>query len=119
MEEKCNYLRGLVKQAEEYLSLMEQPTLTIEEQLRAKMYGETLSKQGILDWTGYEYLKDQLVENEKKAAPIREHHSKCAILLKEYSDISATYSEILQGDYISKLIEQQRKQDAPQTRPRR
>ena len=35
MEEKCNYLRGLVKQAEEYLSLMEQPTLTIEEQLRA------------------------------------------------------------------------------------
>lgn len=98
--------------------LMKQPQLSTEEQLRVKMFGETLLKQGIVDRTGYENLKYQLAGIEKNAEPIRAHYSKCAMLLKEYTEIAATYNEISQGDYISKIIEQQRKQDAPKTRPR-
>ena len=55
-----------------------------------------------------DYLKVVIADVEKKSAPI-EAHNKCASLLKEYSDITTTYKEISQGDYISKLIEQQRK----------
>ena len=83
------------------------------------MYRETLAKQNIESTSDYDYLKGVIVETEQKAEPIREHYNRCAVLLKEYSDISATYNEISQGDYISKLIEQQRKQDIPKTRPRR
>lgn len=119
METKCNLLRSLEAQAEEYFALMDKPSLTAEEKLRAEMYKETLVKQNIESASDYEYLKDVIVETEQKTAPIREQYNRCAALLKEYSDISATYNEISQGDYISKLIEQQRKQDVPQTRLRR
>ena len=119
METKCNLLRSLAAQAEEYFSLMDKPSLTAEEQLRVKMYKETLAQKNIENSSDYDYLKGIISETEEKAAPIKAHYNKCAALLKEYSDISTTYNEITQGDYISKLIEQQRKKDVPQTRLRR
>ena len=119
METKCNLLRSLAAQAEVYFTLMDKPSLTTDEQLRVEMYRETLAKQNIESTSDYEYLKGVIAETEQKAAPIREHYNRCAALLQEYSDISTTYNEISQGDYISKLVEQQRKQDIPKTRPRR
>ena len=119
METKCNSLRSLAAQAEVYFSIMDKPSLTAEEKLRAEMYKETLVKQNIESTSDYEYLKGVIIETEQKAAPVREHYNRCATLLKEYSDISATYNEISQGDYISKLVEQQQKQDVSKMRPRR
>ncbi len=119
METKCNLLRSLAAQAEVYFALMDKPSLTAEEQLRAEMYRETLGKQNIESTSDYEYLKGVIIETEQKTVPIREQYNRCAALLQEYSDISETYNEISQGDYISKLIEQQRKQDVPKKRPRR
>ena len=98
---------------------MDKPSHTDEEQLRVKMYRETLAQNNIESRSDYDYLKTVILEAEQKSAPIKEHYNKCATLLKEYSEIADTYREISQGDYISKLIEQQRKQDVPQTRPRR
>lgn len=119
METKCNLLRSLATQAEEYFTLMDKPSLTAEEQLRVEMYRETLTQQNIESRSDYDYLKGVIAETEQKAAPIKIHYNKCAALLKEYTDIANTYNEILQGDYISKLIDQQRKKDEPQARPRR
>ena len=112
-------MRSLAAQAEEYFILMDKPSLNDEEQLRVKMYRETLAQNNIESRSDYDYLKTVIAETEQKAAPIGEHYNKCANLLREYSEIADTYREISQGDYISKLIEQQRKQDTPQTRPRR
>ena len=119
METKCNLLKSLAAQAEEYFSLMDKHSLTAEEQLRAEMYKETLAQKNIESRSDLDYFKGVIADVEKKSAPVKAHYNKCAALLKEYSDISETYNEISQGDYISKLIEQQRKQDVPQTRPRR
>ena len=119
METKCNILRSLAAQAEEYFSLTDKPTLTTEEQLRAEMYKETLAQKNIESRSDLDYLKGVVTETEQKAAPIKAYYNKCAALLKEYSDISETYNKISQGDYISKLIEHERKKDVPQTRPRR
>ena len=113
METKCNLLRSLAAQAEEYFALMDKPSLTAEEQLRVEMYRKTLTQKNIESRSDLDYLKGVITETEQKASPIREHYNRCAALLKEYSDISETYNEITQGDYISKLIEQQRKQDVP------
>ena len=119
METKCNFLKSLAAQAEEYFTLMDKPSLNAEEQLRTEIYKETLSQKNIENRSDLDYLKGVIVEIEQKTAPIKKHYNMCTTLLKEYSDISATYNEISQGDYISKLIEQQRKKDEPQTRPRR
>ena len=119
METKCNLLRSLAAQAEEYFALMDKPSLKDKEKLRAEMYRETLSQKNIESRSDLDYLKGVIVEAEQKAVPIKAHYNKCAALLKEYSDIANTYNEISQGDYISKLIEQQRKKDEPQARLRR
>ncbi|MDE6728904.1 MAG: hypothetical protein K2J80_13360, partial [Oscillospiraceae bacterium] len=119
METKCNLLKSLAAQAEEYFALTDKPSLTAEEQLRVEMYRETLAQQNIESTSDYEYLKGVIADVEQKAAPVKAHYNKCAVLLKEYSDITETYNQISQGDYISKLIEQQRKQDRPHIRPRR
>ena len=119
METKCNNLRSLAAQAEEYFVLMDKPSLNDEEQLRVKMYRETLAQNNIESRSDYDYLKKVTTETEQKAATIKEHYNRCADLLRKYSEIAETYREITQGDYISKLIEQKRKQDVPQTRPRR
>ena len=95
------------------------PSLNAEEQLRVEMYRETLAQKNIVSCSDLDYLKGVIADAEEKSAPVKAHYNKCASLLKEYSDISETYNEISQGDYISKLIEQERKQDVLQTRPRR
>ena len=119
METKCNLLKSLAAQAEEYFTLMDKPTLTAEEQLRSEMYRETLAQQNIESQSDYNYLKGVIAETEQKTAPIKAHYNKCAELLREYSDIANTYNEISQGDYISKLIEQQQKQEASHKKPQR
>ena len=119
METKCNNLKSLAVQAEEYFALLDKPQHTDEENLKLEMYRETLARQNIQSLSDFEYLKGVIKETEQKAAPIREHYKKCTDLFREYSDIADTYREISQGDYISRLIEQQRKQDTPKTRPRR
>ena len=119
METKCNLLKSLAAQAEEYFSLIEKPLLTSEEQLRVKMCRETLAQNNIESRSDYDYLKTVIAETEQKSMPVRAHYNKCADLLREYTEIADTYREISQGDYISKQIEQQRKQDTPKTCPRR
>ena len=119
METKCNLLRSLAAKAEEYFALTDKPSLNAEEQLRLEMYRETLAQKNIVSCSDLDYLKGVIADAEEKSAPVKAHYNKCASLLKEYSDISETYNEISQGDYISKLIEQERKQDVLQTRPRR
>ena len=119
METKCNNLKSLAAQAEEYFALLENPQHTDEEKLKLEMYRATLTRNNVQSYSDFEYLKRVIVETEQKAAPVREHYKKCTDLFREYSEIDDTYREITQGDYISKLIEQQRKQDTPKTRPRR
>ncbi len=120
MEAKCNFLRTLAVQAEEYFALMDKPSFTAEEKLREEIYKETLSQQNIVSALDYDYLKGVVTETEQKAAPIKEHYNKCAALLKEYSDITKTYNEISQGDYITKLVEQEKQKQQPgHTRPQR
>ena len=119
METKCNFLKSLAAQAKEYFKFMDKLSITAEERLRVEMYKETLAQKNIESRSDYDYLKGVIAEAEEKAAPIKAHYNKCAELLREYSNIAETYNQISQSDYISKLIEQQRKKDEPQMRPRR
>lgn len=119
METKCNFLKSLAEQAEKYFALMNKPLLTNEEQLRAEMYRAALAQQNIESVSDFEYLKGVIEDTEKKAAPVKEHYNICVELLREYNDVAETYEKISKGDYISNLIEQQKKQEASLKKPQR
>ena len=51
-------------------------------------------------------------ETEKKTVSLKEQLRKSQQSHTVYSDIAKTYREISQGDYISKLVEEERKRQA-------
>ncbi|MCM1166949.1 MAG: hypothetical protein NC299_14940, partial [Lachnospiraceae bacterium] len=85
------------------------------------MYKPILERSNITCRSDYEYLKTVINDTKQKAVPLKENFEKCSRLYNIYSDIVKTYREISQGDYISKLIEQQQQQekDAPTKRSHR
>ena len=119
METKCNLLKSLAAQAEEYFTLMDKPSRTADEQLRVEIYRETLAQQNIESQSDYDYLKGVIAETEQKSAPVKAHYNKCAELLKEYTAVAETYDIISKSDYISNLIEQQKKQKDSLTKSHR
>ena len=94
METKCNNLKSLAVQAEEYLALLDKSQLTDEEKLRLEMYRETLTRNNIQSKADFEFLKGIIAETEQKAAPVRAHYKKCTDLFRDYSEIVDTYREI-------------------------
>lgn len=102
-------LKDLAEQAEEYFSLLDKPERTPAEELRLKMYKPILERNNITSCSDYEYLKSVVVNTEQKAAPLKENFEKCSRLYELYSEISKTYYEISQGDYIARLVEEERK----------
>ena len=118
METKYNFLKALAEQSEKYFALMNKPSLTDEEQLRAEMYRAALTQQNIESVSDYEYLKSVIADTAKKSLPLKAYYNKCAALLREYTDISETYKIISRKDYISNLIEQQKKQVISLKKPR-
>ena len=74
-----------------------------------KMHKIVLESSNIINRSNYEYLKSVIADMGQKAAPLREKFEKCSKLCELYSEITKTYYEISKGDYISRLIEEQRK----------
>ncbi len=102
-------LTGLAEQAEEYFSLLDKAERTPAEELRLKMHKTVLEGSNITSLSDYEYLKSVIVDTQKKTAPLKENFERCRQLYELYSEIAKTYYEISKGDYISRLIEEQRK----------
>mgnify|MGYP001033324271 CR=1 FL=1 len=102
-------LTGLDEQAEEYFSLLDKTERTPADKLRLKMYKTVLESNNITSRSDYEYLKSVVSDTQKKAAPLKENFEKCSRLCELYSEIAKTYYEISRGDYISRLVDEQRK----------
>ena len=113
-------LTGLAEQAEEYFLLLDKAERTPAEELRLKMYKPILEHNNITSHSDYEYLKSVVADTQKKTAPLKENFEKCRQLYELYSEIAKTYYEISRGDYIARLVEEQRKTvDAEKQKPSR
>ena len=113
-------LKDLAEQAEEYFSLLDKPGRTPAEELRLKMHKTVLESNNIVNRSDYEYLKSVITDTQKKAAPLKKNFERCSQLYELYSEIAKTYYEISKGDYISRLVEEQRKTvDADKHKPDR
>ena len=105
---KLDNLKALADQAEEYFALMDKAERTPAEELCLKMYKPVLESNNIVSRSDFEYLKSVVADTEQKAVPLKENFEKCSRLYDIYSEITKTYYEISQGDYISRLVEEKR-----------
>lgn len=75
------------------------------------MYKTVLEIHNIQSRSDYEYLKNVNSETAQKSAPLKEKFERCKQLCELYLEIAKTYHIISRGDFISKLVEEQRKVD--------
>lgn len=105
---KQESLGSLIEQAEKYFELMDKPSLTLSEKLKLNICKQAISSHNIQSRPELEQLKSTAQETAKKIALLKENFEKCRQLYEVYSDIAHTYYDISSGDYISRLVEEER-----------
>lgn len=60
----------------------------------------------------YDGFKSEQAEINKKIAALKNNFKNCENIYRVYSDIADTYRKISNGDYISNLIEEQKKRES-------
>lgn len=105
---KQESLDSLIEQAEKYFELLDKPSLTQSEKLKLNICKQAISSHNIQSRPELEQLKSTAQETAKKIALLKENFEKCRQLYEVYSDIAHTYYDISSGDYISRLVEEER-----------
>ena len=105
---KQESLDSLIEQAEKYFELLDKPSLTLSEKLKLNICKQAISSHNIQSCPELEQLKSTAQETAKKIALLKENFEKCRQLYEVYSDIAHTYYDISSGDYISRLVEEER-----------
>lgn len=105
---KQESLGSLIEQAEKYFELLDKPSLTLSEKLKLNICKQAISSHNIQSRPELEQLKSTAQETAKKIALLKENFEKCRQLYEVYSDIAHTYYDISSGDYISRLVEEER-----------
>ena len=109
---KQERLSSLIQQAETYFDLSGKTDLTDMEQLRLTVSRQSVQHNGITHSADLDRLRAQMQEIENQIVSLKEQIRKCQQKYTVYADIAKTYREISQGDYISKLTEEERKRQA-------
>ena len=100
-----------VAKAETYFELIDKPDLSGSEQLRLKICKQTLENNNISERSDFDRLKTIQQEADKKITALKKSFENCKQMYETYSDIAQTYYDISKGDYISRLIEQEKEKE--------
>lgn len=106
---KQEKLEGLADQTETYFSLADKSKLSDTEQLSLKICRQTLLNNNIFDRSDYERLKTVQQETDKKIAALKKTFEDCEGIYEVYRNIADTYYSIAKGDYVSTLVDEERK----------
>ncbi len=102
-------LESLTEQAENYFSLSHKDNLSVSEQLQLNICRQTLTINNINSRSDCDRLKALHQETDKKITALKSNFENCKQLYDIYSDIAKTYYDISKGDYISRLVDEERK----------
>lgn len=106
---KQEHLSTLIEQAEEFFSLASKPVASPADQLRLNIGRQAMLNNNIRSKDDFELLKSLHSETGKKIAALKNTFENCKQLYEVYSDIADTYRRISSGDYISKLVGEERR----------
>ena len=100
---------SLIEQAEKYLELVDKPNLSLSEKLKLNISKQASINGGIRNRDDLNLLKSSADETAKKIAALKTNFENCKHLYEVYSDIAHTYYSITKGDYITNLIEEEKR----------
>ena len=109
---KQEHLNTLLEQANIYFSLADKSDLSPAEQLKLTIARTTVRNGNIQSHNDYDRLKSEQAEIDKKIAVFKNNFKNCENVYRVYADIADTYYKISEGDYVSKLIKEQRKRES-------
>ena len=107
--EEHNRLVSLWEQSLDYFELKDKPVLSETERLRLTICKQAAERNDILNSADVDALRRRTERLAKKVSTMKESLEKFRQRYEVYCDISKTYAAISKGDYISNLVEEERK----------
>ena len=107
--EEHNRLVSLWEQAQEFYTLSKKGELSDTEQLRRAICKQAMERNEILNSADVDSLRRNVENLAKRIGTIKNNLEKCRQQYDVYSDIRDTYNNISKGDYLSNLVEEERK----------
>lgn len=112
-------LSSLIQQAETYFDLSGKAELSEMERLKLTVCRQSVENNGINTPADLDRLKVLLHDTDKQMTALKESFKSCQQMYDVYSDIAKTYYEISSGDYISRLVEEERKRQEREARKKK
>ncbi|MBR6103045.1 MAG: relaxase, partial [Ruminococcus sp.] len=104
-----NRLVSLLEHTQEFYTLSKKGELSDTEQLRRAVCKQAMERNGILNTADVDTLRRNVESLVKRIGGMKESLEKCRQQYEVYCDIRDTYNMISKGDYLSNLVEEERK----------
>ena len=104
-----NRLVSLLEHTQEFYTLSKKGELSDTEQLRRAVCKQAIERNGILNTADVDTLRRNVESLVKRIGGMKESLEKCRQQYEVYCDIRDTYNMISKGDYLSNLVEEERK----------
>ena len=114
--EEHNRLVSLWEQAQLYKTLSEKDKLSASEQLQMTVCRQAMESNDIHTSTDVDRLRECTKKLSKRISALKDKLEGCKQRYEVYSYIFKTYAEISKGDYISKLVEEEKLRRKQQSR---
>lgn len=117
--EQHNRMMSLLEQAQEYYALSSKGELSASEQLKITVCKQTMENNDIHSPADVDKLRERTENLIKKISALKDNLEGCRQRFDVYMDISKTYAEISKGDYIKKLVEEEKQRKEMEAKKRR
>ncbi|MBR1765141.1 MAG: relaxase/mobilization nuclease domain-containing protein [Ruminococcus sp.] len=107
--EEHNRLVSLLEQVEMYKALSAKDKLSTADELKQNVCRQAMENNGISIDADFDRLCKDISKMSKKISALKENLESCRQRYDVYSDIAKTYAEISKWDYLSNLVEDERK----------
>lgn len=111
LSEKLSQFEAVEKQVGGYFDLLEKSELSETEQLQLKMYGSLAERCNIHSRDELRRIESLRKDTSEKVERMSEQMKKCKQTYDTYVSIADTYKKISEGDYISNLITEKKRED--------
>lgn len=106
---KLTQIETVISQAEKYFELKEKCDLSAAEKMKLQIYLQTIERCKIQNCTDIESVREVYKNISEQSRALNIELEKCREKYNTYSDIAKTYREISSGDYISRIVDEERK----------
>lgn len=111
LSEKLSQFEAVEKQVGRYFDLLEKSELSETEKLQLKMYGSLAERCNIHSRDELQRVEKLRRDTSEKVDTLTEQMKKCKQMYDTYVGIADTYRKISEGDYISNLIAEKKRED--------